>query len=432
MIAKISSGTSIFGALAYNQMKVDENHAKVLFSNRMIEPRDENYRIGVCMRSFEPYLAANQKTEKPILHISLNPDPKDVLNDDQLSEIAQEYMDKLGYANQPFIVYKHEDIDRHHLHIVSVRVDENGKKLDHNFENRKSMEICRLLEQKFNLVPADKKERQVDSFVRTIQYGEENLKSQIANVIRPLVKIYCFQNMGEYKALLSLYNITLEEIKGAVGDKPYNGLVYSALNDKGERIGKPFKSSLFGKLVGYEALQQRMQQSGEIIKEKQLKERTKGIVTKVMRQPLSRADFEKRLAANGINVVFRQNDSGRIYGVTFIDHQNKCVLNGSRLGKEFSANVFNELFPASSLNGENESEQQNLHYTNSEGSGGNVGGGIGHPFEPDLSQKESGTDNNNNTDSALNIFSLDSNGIDSEEEAFIRRMRKKKKRKKRL
>src|ERR1035437_4172134 len=99
----------------------------------MIEPRDGNYKVGICMRSFEPYLAANQKTEKPILHISLNPDPKDVLTDDQYSAIAQEYMQKLGYGDQPYIVYKHEDIDRHHLHIVSVRVDEDGKKKGHKY-----------------------------------------------------------------------------------------------------------------------------------------------------------------------------------------------------------------------------------------------------------------------------------------------------------
>lgn len=42
----------------------------------------------------------------------------------------------------------------------------------------------------------------------------------------------------------------------------------------------------------------------------------------------------------------RRNDTGRIYGVTFIDHHSRVVLNGSRLGKEYSANVFNERFPS--------------------------------------------------------------------------------------
>ena len=414
MVAKISSGTSIFGALAYNQTKVDEQKAKVILTNRIIEPRDGNYTVGVCMRSFEPYLVANQKTESPILHISLNPDPKDVLTDDQLSEIAQEYMEKLGYGNQPFIVYKHEDIDRHHLHIVSVRVDENGKKLDHNFEYRKSMEICRNIEQKYNLIAADKKEKQPELSIKGIEYGENNLKSQIAGVIRPLVKSYHFQTMGEYKALLSLYHITVEEIKGGTADKMFNGLVYSATDDKGERIGKPFKSTLFGKTVGYEALQQRMLQSGEIIKQKKSKDRSKAIITKAMKSPGNRTDFEKQLAANGINVVFRQNDAGRIYGVTFIDQQNKCVLNGSRLGKEFSANVFNELFASSK---EDNISQKQQHANNN----------VGHIDKPDFKSQH----DTENSYESLNLFSIDTNGgIDSEEEAFIRRMRKKKKRKK--
>src|ERR1035437_673851 len=390
MVAKISSGTSIFGALAYNQTKVEELQAKVILTNRMIEPRDGNYTVGVFMRSLEPYLAANQKTESPILHISLNPDPKDVLTDDQLAEIAQEYMTKLGYGNQPFIVYKHEDIDRHHLHIVSLRVDENGKKLDHNFEYRKSMEICRNIEQKYHLITADKKEKQPELSIKGIAYGENNLKNQIAGVIRPLVKYYHFQTMGEYKALLSLYKITVEEIKGGTADKMYNGLVYSAIDEKGERIGKPFKSSLFGKTVGYEALQQRMLQSCEIIKQKRLKDRCKTVLTKAMKSPGNRAEFEKQLAANGINVVFRQNNAGRIYGVTFIDQQNKCVLNGSRLGKEFSANIFNELFTSTKENHESQPQQ----HTNNN---------VEHTNEPDFkSQHDTG-----NSNDSLNLFNME-------------------------
>jgi len=414
MVAKISSGTSIFGALAYNQTKVDEHQGEVILTNRIIEPRDDHYTVGICMRSFEPYLAANQKTESPILHISLNPDPKDVLTDNQLSDIAQEYMEKLGYGNQPFIVYKHEDIDRHHLHIVSVRVDENGKKLDHNFEYRKSMEICRNIEQKYHLIPADKKEKQPELSIKGIAYGENNLKNKIAGVIRPLVKFYHFQSMGEYKALLSMYKITVEEIKGGTADKMYNGLVYSAIDDKGERIGKAFKSSLFGKSVGYEALQQRMLQSCEIIKQKRLKDRCKTVLIKAMKSPVNRTDFEKQLVANGINVVFRQNDAGRIYGVTFIDQQNKCVLNGSRLGKEFSANVFNELFTSTK---EDNNSQQQQHANNY----------VVHTDEPDFKCQHD-IDNSNES---LNIFSMETNsGTDSEEEAFIRRMRMNKKRKK--
>ena len=127
--------SSLYGVLAYNQIKVDDQKASVLFTNRMIEPQDGTYDMGICMRSFEPYLLANNKTEKPILHISINPDPKDILTDEQLSSIAQEYMQKMGYGDQPFIVYKHEDIDRKHIHVVSLRVDETGKSIKDSFEH---------------------------------------------------------------------------------------------------------------------------------------------------------------------------------------------------------------------------------------------------------------------------------------------------------
>lgn len=401
----MSSGSSIYGVLSYNQLKVDDQHAKVVLTNRMIEPRDGIYDINICMRSFEPYLLANNRTEKPVLHISLNPDPKDVLTDEQLSGIAQEYMDKMGYGNQPFIVYKHEDIDRHHLHIVSLRVDENGAKLDHNFEHRRSMKVCRELEEKYNLAPATKKQWQEGTPLKPVDYDKGDVKHQIANVIRPVVNGYHFQSFKEYRAMLSLYNINVEEVKGEVKGKIYQGLVYSALNDKGEKVGNPFKSSLFGKSVGFNAIEKRCEQSKEIISEKNLREPTKHAVAKVLRTTGNRADFEKELAKVGISVLMRENKEGRIYGVTFIDHNTKCVLNGSRLGKEFSANVINGLDspPAKA--------EKHLQPDNA-----------AHSFEPTpTAQQES----DNVIDGVAGIFSTEIHGTDPEEERFIRRMKKK-------
>ena len=268
MVAKINSGSSLYGALSYNQEKVNQKHAKVIFTNRMIEPKDGIYGIGACMRSFEPYLLANRKTEKPVLHISINPDPKDSLTDEQLSSVAQQYMDKMGYGNQPFIVYKHEDIDRRHIHIVSLRVDETGKKLDHNFERKRSMDICRGLEREYGLVAADKKQRQEGTPLKAVRYGDGDIKHQIAGVIRPIADNYHFQSLKQYNALLSFYNVNVEEVRGEVKGKPYKGLVYSALNDKKEKAGHPFQASLFGKFVGMNALEKRMEKSVGIIKNK--------------------------------------------------------------------------------------------------------------------------------------------------------------------
>lgn len=159
MIAKITGGKSIYGVLKYNGLKAEYGKAQILLQNNMLESPDNRFDLGLCMRSFAPCLFANRRTEKPVIHISLNPDPKDRITDRELAKIAQRYMEAMGYGNQPYIVFKHTDIDRQHLHVVSVRVDENGKKIKSDFENRRSMEICRRLEQEYGLHVAGKEER---------------------------------------------------------------------------------------------------------------------------------------------------------------------------------------------------------------------------------------------------------------------------------
>jgi hypothetical protein len=413
VIAKMSAGSSLYGVLSYNQEKVDDAHAKVIFTHRMIEPEDGKYDINTCMRSFEPYLLANQKTEKPVLHVSLNPDPKDVLSDEQLSEMAQEYMQKMGYGDQPFIVYKHEDIERKHIHIVSLRVDENGKKINDRFEHRRSMDACRELEKKYGLIPADQKQRQEGLTLKPVRYEDGDIKHQIATVIRSIVRDYHFQSLKEYKALLTLYNIGVEEVRGEIKGREYKGLVYSALNDTGEKAGNPFKSSLFGKSTGMEALEKRIEKSVEIIKNKGLKEHSKQVIAAAMCGTDNRTDFEKALQRQGMSVVFRTNDEGRIYGATFIDHEQKCVFNGSRLGREYSANVFNALF-----NGQPEQIRPEARQPV-------------EPFEYPNHKKEEGS----GIGSLFNLFMPDTGGdsLDNmEEQALNRRMKKKRKRQRRM
>ena len=346
MIAKISHGSSLYGVLSYNQLKVDELHADVLFGNRIIEPQgDTPYAIEHISRSFEDYLTANRKTEKPILHISLNPDPKDCVSEEQFIKLAEEYMRRMGFGDQPYIVYRHNDIGREHLHIVSVRVDETGRAISDSYEHERSMAVCRELEQQFSLTPATKKEWKEGLPLSPVDYDSGNLKGQLAGVIRPIAREWRFQSLGEYRAVLSLYGISVDEVKGEYGGREYHGLSYSATDKDGNKVGKPFKSSVFGKEAGIAALEKRMLSSAAWMKShKDIATDTAARIASAMQTAgRDRVLFERELMRQGIGVVFRTNEA-RIYGATFIDHADKTVFNGSRLGKEFSANVFNDLF----------------------------------------------------------------------------------------
>lgn len=345
MVAKISYGSSLYGALAYNGEKVNEGVAKILETNKVFCPVDDGHDITACMQDFMAYMPSQVRTKKPIIHISLNPHPDDKLSDEQFSAIALEYIEKMGYGNQPFMVYKHEDIDRHHLHIVTLAVDETGRKINDGNNFYTSTRILKELEQKFGLIPAQIRKEREAFHLKKVCYGDgENLKKQLASIIKPVAKFYHCPSFKEYRALLSTYNICVEEIKGEMHGKTYMGLLYFATDDKGNKVGKVFKSSLFGKSVGYEALQKRFKASKEKLKEKRLAPKTKAVVAGALNRSATREDFRENLHRKSIDVLFRENEEGRLYGITFIDHNNGCVVNGSRLGKELSANAVAEWF----------------------------------------------------------------------------------------
>lgn len=343
MIAKIGRSSNLYGALAYNNLKVEKEKGQILFTNKLIETTNGVYTVGQLTQSFEPYLIANRNTEKHTLHISLNPDPKDQVSDDKFQEIAQEYMQEMGYGEQPFLVFKHTDIDRSHIHIVSVCVNENGQKISDKFEKMRSMNLCRELERKHGLIPAtDKERKQADKIFRPVNYKAGDVKSQIASVIRHLPNYYQFQTLGEYNALLSLFNITTEKVEGELHGKAKRGLLYIPLNEKGERAGHPFKASLFGENAGLTALEIHFSKCKTTLKNTPTKQTLQSAVTMALQSTNKERDFKKHLSEQGINVVVRRNDTGRIYGITFIDHNSRSVWNGSRLGKELSANTFND------------------------------------------------------------------------------------------
>ena len=344
MVAKISHGSNLYGVLSYNQEKVDEGLGKVLATNLVIEPTDGAFNASACMQDFERFMPSHITTKKPVIHVSLNPHPDDKLTDEQLTEIGQKYMERLGYGNQPYMIFKHEDIDRQHIHIVSTRVRSDGTLVPDNFEKDRSNKIRRDLEQEYNLIPA-KGQKQGEAWQLTpVDIAQGNLKKQVANVIKPLTQMYRFQTLGEYRALLSLYNVGVEEIKGENNGKPYRGLVYSALDGEGNRVGKPLKSSLFGKALGIEALEKQFGTSKEAIKADGVTTRTRAEVADTLATTRKESEFRAALQKQGIDPVLRRNAEGRIVGAAFINHNERAVLNGSRLGKEFSANVLNERF----------------------------------------------------------------------------------------
>lgn len=339
MVAKISIGSSLYGALAYNSEKINKEEGRLLGANKIILPADGQIDIGRIAENFREFMPMMGRTKKPVLHISLNPHPDDKLTDQDFEILAREYLEKLGFGEQPFIIYKHEDIHRHHIHIVTVNVNEQGKRLNQDFLFRRSKKITTELEEKYNLHKAQREKITPDMPIKKVDpLGD--IKRQVANTVKMVGMRYKFQTLGEYNAVLSLYNIRCEQTDGRVNGREYHGLVYFATDDEGKVIANPFKASRLGKFASRTAIDNRFEKA----KDKIDVAPTRSRVVDVLARATDKDDFTTKLKDCGIDVIFRYTDEGRIYGVTFIDHNAMTVLNGSRLGKQSSANALNERF----------------------------------------------------------------------------------------
>ena len=430
MVAKITIGSSLFGAIRYNADKVNEGKGQLLDTNKIFNDGTGNVDIVQALHDFKRHMPNQMRTEKPVIHISLNPHPDDRLTDKELTEMAHEYLQRMGYGEQPYIIVKHEDIDRHHLHIVSIRVDEQGKRINCDFTKRRSLNILRDFEQRYNLHKGEKRENKQQNPLHPVNPDTGDIKKQVGNTVKAVFSTYQFQTIGELRALLSLYNLTVEEVRGHIKGEGYNGLVYSVIDVNGEKVGNPFKSSLFGKSVGNESLQKKAAFSKKNIKEKNLTKPTKKSLEYALKRTYDKDEFVKILKEKGIDCVFRYTDEGRLYGATFIDQRTHSVLNGSRMGKAFSANALNQHFDTpieERISYQEENTQSNERYHNSDTASSE------QQQYSDAMPKGDGTEYRYSTSGtaafldALDFLNSDNPVTDAEEEAFRRRLQRKKK-----
>lgn len=438
MVAKISIGKSIYGALTYNAEKINKEKGRVLDTNKIYNDGSGRIDIKRAFEDFKRWMPPSTRTERPMMHISLNPHPDDVLSDTDFTRLAHEYMEIMGFADMPYLVVKHHDIERHHVHIVALRVGTDGRCISDKNNFYRSKEITRELEEKYGLKTAEREKITPDMPIRKIDPSGD-IKRQVQNTVKMVGMRWKFQTLGEYNAVLSIYNIRCEAADGRVNGRVYHGLVYHATDDDGKTISTPLKASRLGKFASRTAIESRYEKA----KDKIDIPTTKRSVADSMALSSDKDDFIARLKEKGIDLVLRYNDDGRLYGATYVDHHNHVSLNGSRLGKEFSANALHSWFidpsaKPSVLPPPRHSESLQATYSDgehiisasdspqrehSQQTSQSPSAQQLQPISPPLSN----VDYSNYTPPlpGLELFQTGP-GFDPEEEAFARRMRKKK------
>jgi hypothetical protein len=340
MVAKITTPLSINRALNYNEQKVQKGKAECLFAGNFLHEANElNFyqKLGRFQQLIE------QNTSKTnALHISLNFHPSENLSKEKLIQIAETYMGKIGFGEQPFLVYQHFDAGHPHLHIVTTSIRENGKRIDtYNIGKNQSQKARKEIEVAYGLMRAEGQLNQEKANVEPLnvqrsRYGLAETKRSISNVLSLIINQYKYTSIAELNAVLKLYNVTADQ--GSEESRTYKnkGLHYRLLDEKGNKIGVPIKASSIYFKPTLKYLEEKFTQNESLRLPFKSKLKT-AIDWTLSKKPASINEFVLELKKEKITTVIRENEQGFIYGMTFIDHRNKTVFNGSDLGKDYSA-----------------------------------------------------------------------------------------------
>jgi hypothetical protein len=347
MVARVNTGKSISKALNYNEKKVQQEHAQLLLAHNFIKDLNQ-MNFYDKLHSFEKLTSLNDRTTTNTLHVSLNFDPSEKLSDNKLIAIAENYMKRIGFGDQPYLVYRHFDTGHPHIHIVSTNIQREGNRISIHNLGRNQSEIARKeIEIEFGLVKAESKKLQ-DSLklqplnAQKINPGKRSTKAAISNVLGIVIPQYKYSSLAELNAILKLYNVMADRCSEDSDTYRHNGLLYRVLDEKGNKIGTPIKASLFYMKPTLPFLEKRFAENQPLKQPHARRLRTAIDYALLKRKAMTLPALMADLNRERISTVIRQNKEGVIYGITYVDHQSKCVFNGSDLGKPYSAKIILE------------------------------------------------------------------------------------------
>jgi hypothetical protein len=418
MVAKITTPKSIEAALNYNEKKVQKSNAVCLYAaNYLKEAKEMNFYQKLS--GFERLNSLNDRATTKTLHVSLNFDPSEKLAESKLLLIAFDYMEKIGFGNQPYLVYKHEDAGHPHIHIVSTTIKQDGSRINtHNIGRNQSEKARKEIEQTYGLIRAERQQQLLKPRIKAVDiekaiYGKSETKRSISNVVGAVFSQYKFTSLPEFNAALKQFNVVADRGKEEGRIYKNRGLVYRVLDANGNKVGVPIKASSISCKPILTNLEKKFSDS-EAAKEL-LKSFVKIKVDYCLSQsPSTMKELMEQLKQKSIYTLLRQNAEGRLYGITFVDNQNKVVFNGSDLGKGYSASALQSRL---TTNNEKSLKQDE---TKDSSSGGSIQKEMGQQKQQDKTIPI-------NTKNPLDVLLSTKEQYDNTPNSLLKKKRKKKK-----
>jgi hypothetical protein len=345
MVAKIDTNNRLDKSLNYNEQKVAQDDARLILVSGFLKEK-EQLNFYEKMERLERYNTLNDRSAVNTLHakISFDPSEKETLTDEKMAKIAERYMEGIGFKDQPYLVYRHVDTAVPHMHIVSTLIDKEGDRIrDYKIGELKSEPTRQAIEVEFGLVKANDhalreefRLRPVD--LEKITLGEKPTKQAIQNNLMIVFKEWKVTSLSELNAVLRPLNIVADPGQPGTRTRAHQGLTYKVIDENGKTAGVPinasdfyFKPTLKNLAEKFSADKQHRGEELEAVRDK--------IEVAFARQPKSLEALVKLLKGDNLDLMVWRGKQGEVYGLTYVDQENKVAVKGSDLGDGFSASA---------------------------------------------------------------------------------------------
>ena len=328
MIVKIlGSASSSFHGVQYNDKKVEKGTGELMLMKNF--PSFINEKSSQeAVRNYLKSISKNEKVKKPQFHAVISTKFQQH-SKEELTKVAEDFMQEMGYGNQPFIVVFHNDTENNHVHIVSTRVNKStGKKLNDSYEKLKAQKAMINIKERIY----DKSNEEIIN--NLLNYKMSSLKQLEILMERNGFKLV--KNKNDENAL--------DILKNGVREKTIYGnqLIFS--NVKNDNRGKQIKAIL----NKYKELY-----SNKVFKVEERRHLEKMLPEEKQKEEWKpKIEFESELQKKlkevfGIDVVFHHKDELHPFGYTLIDHKTGTIYKGSEILKmnnlfEFTSEVMDK------------------------------------------------------------------------------------------
>lgn len=333
MHAKIAHNQSVTRVLQYHELKVRKGIGECIAGENFIKDVGD-LAFEEKWYHFHRLTTLNENVRKNVLHVFMQFSKADVIDNATMGQVAGEYLDEMGFGQQPYLVYRHYDSYAEHAHLVSPNVDPEGNKIRISLAQLyESRQLTHRLEEKYGLDRGQAVRPEMP--VETIRYGEMPLLPTMSKVLERVIPEYQYTSLDELNAVLSLYNMRAS--RGPEGSACYEqgGLVYKPLRADGRDADAAIAARVFEVPATLRELEGRFEEN--LVKREGLRDRlTTAVDWCLAGSSLSLDAFKESMEYEGVGVVYRQ-DKDQSPQVWFVDHGSRAVFAGSALGENYSA-----------------------------------------------------------------------------------------------